>query len=188
MDLSNIGVSTVKDSTAFKKIQFFSKIDPTSIFNIKSDFQQSFNKVSSLYTNDLTLNTSYSYGMDRQHNYTSLNSTLPMFNTLLDKSSVNKFFGYNFNNLTQDKTSNNLLSMGRLSYQTNGDGSNLNESSIYECYKLFPQKFSRFSELDFVSFLKYPNLFSIISAENDSKQFSNPFKLALNLRHKKKVT
>ena len=188
MDFDSIGTSTVKDSTAFKKIQFFSKTDPTSLFNIQSDFQQSFNKVSSLYTNDLTLNTSYSYGMDRQHNYTSLTSTLPLFNTLLDNTSINKFFGYNFNNLTQHKTTKNPLSIDRLSYQTNGDGSATNESNIYEYYKLFPQKFSRFSELDFVSFLKYPNLFSILGAENDSKQFSNPLKLVLNLNHKKKTT
>jgi hypothetical protein len=188
MDLDSIGISTVKDSTAFKKIQFFSKIDPTSIFNIKSDFQNSFNKINSLYTNDLTLNTSYSYGMDRQHNFTSLNSTLPMFNTLLDGNSVNKFFGYNFNNSTQNKANTNLLSINRLSYQVNGDGTSSDESSIYEYYKLFPQKFARFSELDFVSVLKYPNLFSLLSAENDSKQFSNPFKLVLNLKHKKKVT
>ena len=109
MDFDSIGTSTVKDSTAFKKIQFFSKTDPTSLFNIQSDFQQSFNKVSSLYTNDLTLNTSYSYGMDRQHNYTSLTSTLPLFNTLLDNTSINKFFGYNFNNLTQHKTTKNVF-------------------------------------------------------------------------------
>merc|ERR1712226_102891 len=118
MNLDNIGTSTIKDSTAFKKIQFFSKTDPTSIFNIQSDFQQSFNKISSLYTNDLTLNTSYSYGMDRQHNYTSLTSTLPLFNTLLDNKSLLKYFGYNYNTNTQQKPNLNILNNGRLSYQT----------------------------------------------------------------------
>jgi hypothetical protein len=188
MNLDNIGTSTVKDSTAFKKIQFFSKTDPTSIFNVQSDFQQSFNKISSLYTNDLNLNTSYSYGMDRQHNYTSLKSTLPLFNSLLDTNSVSKYFGYNFNNTSQQKNTKNLLSNNRFSYQTNGDGVNSLESSIYEYFKLLPHKFSRFNELDFISFLKSPNLFSIISAENDSKQFSNPLKISLSLGYKKKTT
>jgi len=55
MNLDDIVVSTVKDSTAFKKIQFFSKTNPTNLFNIKSDFQNSLNKVNSYYLNDLDL-------------------------------------------------------------------------------------------------------------------------------------
>jgi hypothetical protein len=188
MNLDTIGTSTVKDSTAFKKIQFFSKTDPTSIFSIQSDFQQSFNKINSLYTNDLTLNTSYNYGMDRQHNYTSLTSTLPLFNTLLDNNSLYKYFGYNFNNSTQQKPNTNILNNNRLSYQTNGDGNNSIESSTYESFKLLPFKYLRFNELDFISFLKSPNIFSILSAENDSKQYSNPLKISLGLGFKKKIT
>jgi hypothetical protein len=97
MNLDNIGVSTLKDSTAFKKIQFFSKTNPTSLFNVKSDFQNSLNKLNTLFLNDLDLNQSYTYGMDRQHNYTSLSSTLPMFSTLMDNKSTEKFFSYNLN-------------------------------------------------------------------------------------------
>jgi hypothetical protein len=126
--------------------------------------------------------------MDRQHNYTSLNTTLPLFNTLLDNNSLMKYFGYNYNTTTQQKSSTNILNTGRLSYQTNGDGSNYTESSLYESFKLIPSKYSRFNELDFISFLKSPNLFSILSAENDSKQYSNPLKISLGLGHKKKIT
>jgi hypothetical protein len=97
MNLDNIGVSTIKDSTAFKKIQFFSKTNPTNLFNVKSDFQNSFKKFNNLYLNDLELNNSYTYGMDRQHTYTSLLTTLPNFSTLMDNKSVDKFFNYNYN-------------------------------------------------------------------------------------------
>jgi hypothetical protein len=103
MNFDNIGLSTVKDSTAFKKIQFFSKINPSSIFHIKSDFQNTFNRLSNYYDNDSNLNLSYNYGIDRQHTYTSLNSTLPTFSTLLDSPSVNKFFTYNFNDFVMKK-------------------------------------------------------------------------------------
>jgi hypothetical protein len=97
MNLDNIGISTLKDSTAFKKIQFFSKTNPTSIFNVKSDFQNSFNKLNNLYLNDVDLNNSYTYVIDRQHTYTSLSSSLPNSSTLIDNKSVNKFFEYNLN-------------------------------------------------------------------------------------------
>jgi hypothetical protein len=188
MNLDSIGVSTVKDSTAFKKIQFFSKTDPTSVFNIKSDFQNNFNKINSLYTSDLLLNTSYSYGMDRQHNYTSLSSTLPLFNTLLDTASVDKLFTYNLNNSTQQKNIHqNPLSVNRLGYDTYGNGSSSNEATVYQYFKLFPQKFTRFNDLDFSFFIKLPNAFSVLSAENDSKQYANPFKYSLNFKHKKKL-
>jgi hypothetical protein len=97
MNLDNIGISTVKDSTAFKKIQFFSKTNPTTLFSVKSDFQNSLNKLNNLFLNDLNLNKSYTYGMDRQHMYTSLSSSLPMFSTLVDHNSTEKFFSYNLN-------------------------------------------------------------------------------------------
>jgi hypothetical protein len=97
MNLDNIGISTLKDSTAFKKIQFFSKTNPTTLFNVKSDFQNSLNKLNSFFINDLDLNQSYTYGLDRQHAYTSLSSTLPMFSTLMDSKGINKFFDYNLN-------------------------------------------------------------------------------------------
>jgi hypothetical protein len=97
MNLDNIGISTLKDSTAFKKIQFFSKTNPTTLFNVKSDFQNSLNKLNNFFLNDLDLNQSYTYGLDRQHSYTSLSSTLPMFSTLMDSKGVDKFFTYNLN-------------------------------------------------------------------------------------------
>jgi hypothetical protein len=97
MDLDNIGLSTVKDSTAFKKIQFFSKVNSTNLFNVKSDFQNSFTKINNLYLNDLDLNQSYTYGMDRQHNYASLSTSLPMFTTLMDYKGIKNFFTYNLN-------------------------------------------------------------------------------------------
>jgi hypothetical protein len=42
------------------------------------------------------------------------------------------------------------------------------------------------SGTDFESFLKIPNVLSVLGAENDSKQNSNPLKISLNFKHKKK--
>jgi hypothetical protein len=40
---------------------------------------------------------------------------------------------------------------------------------------------------DFSLFLKIPNIFNILSAENDSKQYTNTFKYLLNTSYKKKL-
>jgi hypothetical protein len=188
MNLDDIGISTVKDSTAFKKIQFFSKTDPTSLFSIKSDFTTSFNKLANLYTTDLNLNSSYTYGMDRQHNYTSVASTLPLFNTLMDRQGLNKFYSYNFNNLTQTKPNGNTLDVNRVTYDTLSNTKSI-ESLTYQYHKLLPQPTTTSTPLttDFTLFLKIPNIPSIISAESDSKQQPNPFKLLLNFGHSKKL-
>jgi hypothetical protein len=182
MNLDNIGVSTIKDSTAFKKIQFFSKTNPSNLFNVKSDFQNSFQKVNNLYINDLDLNNSYTYGMDRQHTYTSLSTTLPNFNTRLDSNSINKFFNYNFN---YNLNNSNNLDINRLNYLPNNN--QVSEGFINNIFKLTSNNiFTPKGNLDFSTFLQIPNVISVLGAENDSKQYSNNFKFLLNLKHKKK--
>jgi hypothetical protein len=187
MNLDNIGVSTVKDSTAFKKIQFFSKTNPTNLFNVKSDFQNSFNKINNYYLTDLDLNNSYTYGMDRQHTYTSLSSTLPNFSTLIDTKSVDKFFNYNFNSeVSLSSVNKNLLDFNRLSYSKTNKLNLNNEYLMGNLFKLFPSKLNHLNTLDFLTFIKVPNNTSVLGAENDAKQYSNGFKFLLNLKHKKK--
>jgi hypothetical protein len=188
MNFDNVGISTVKDSTAFKKIQFFSKIDHTSLFNLKSDFNNSFNKLSNLYSSDLDFNYSANYGMDRQHNYTSLASTLPMFSTNLDKNSVDKFYEYNFNNSTRDSNSKNPFTINRTTfYNTNVNNSDTINNLLYTYSKLLPTKLSHINTIDFETFLKTPNIINFLSYENDSKQFSNPLRFVLNNNQKRKL-
>jgi hypothetical protein len=179
MNLDNIGISTIKDSTAFKKIQFFSKTNPTNLFNVKSDFQNSFSKLSNYYFIDLDLNHSYTYGMDRQHIYTSLSSSLPMFSTLLDSKSTDKFFSYNLNS---KKAQTSTLNLNRLDY----GNKYFNESFTTNLTKLLPSSFTKLNHTDFSLFLQIPSTSSVLNAENDSKQYSNDFKLTLNTKHKKK--
>jgi hypothetical protein len=184
MNLDNIGVSTIKDSTAFKKIQFFSKSNPTNLFNVKSDFQNSFKKLNNYYLTDLALNESYTYGMDRQHTHTSLSSTLPNFSTLLDQNSINKFFNYNFN-FSKNYTPN-TLELNRFNYPKNNNSTSNSEFLLGNIHKLLPSKLNNINYTDFYTFLAVPNNTSVLGAENDSKQYSNSFKFLLNFKHKKK--
>jgi hypothetical protein len=182
MNLDNIGVSTVKDSTAFKKIQFFSKSNPSNLFNVKSDFQNSFDKLSSYYLTDLDLNQSYTYGMDRQHTYAPLASSLPMFNTLMDLNSSEKFFSYNLG--TQAPNNKNILSINRLN-SNEAVGSNSYTNTIApNLNKLLPNL--NLNTFDFSWFLKVPKNSLVLGSENDSKQYSNDFKFILNNKSKKK--
>jgi hypothetical protein len=160
MNLDNIGVSTVKDSTAFKKIQFFSKTNPSNLFSIKSDFQNSFNKINSFYINDVLLNKSNSYGMDRQHTYTSLSSSLPMFSTLVDYKSVNKLFTYNLNN--EWKFRKNPIEVNRLSYNNNLGLNGKQDGLVNNLNKTLPSKYKTIiNSTDFSITTSTPNIFSI---------------------------
>jgi hypothetical protein len=185
MNLDDIGVSTLKDSTAFKKIQFFSKANSTNLFNAKSDFQNSFNKLNNYYLTDLDLTQSYTYGMDRQHTYTSLSSVLPNFTTLVDNKSTKQFVDYTLG--YNPTTPLNTLDTNRLSYNNSGEFQSSTETvtdTINTLFKLRPAY--GINNTDFSTFLKVPNTASVLSAENDSKQYYNSFKFLLNSKFKKK--
>jgi len=182
MNLDNIGISTVKDSTAFKKVQFFSKSNPSNLFNVKSDFQNSFDKLSNYYLTDLDLNQSYTYGMDRQHTYAPLASSLPMFNTLMDLNSSERFFSYNLG--TKNPNNKNTLSINRLNSFGDVSGSPFINTITSNLTKLLPN--SNINTFDFSWFLKVPKNSLVLGSENDSKQYSNDFKFTLNTKSKKK--
>jgi hypothetical protein len=113
-----------------------------------------------------------------------MSSTLPSYTTLLDLKSLDKMFSYNFNR-SDKAVNNNLLNTNRYSYDSSST-SLRNDTNLYNYFKLFPKNFLNQTGVDFSIFMKIPNLFQILNNENDSKQFSNPFKFSLNFNHKKK--
>jgi hypothetical protein len=95
VDFSNVGRNISADSTAFKKIQNFSKLNPQFMYTQSGSYYSRLNKVNNLYVNELTLdNLNPSVSIHRQHNYTSPKATLNMFTTLVDTNSFKKFFKY----------------------------------------------------------------------------------------------
>jgi hypothetical protein len=180
MNFDNVGLSTVKDSTAFKKIQFFSKVNPSPLFNLKSDFENNFLKINNFFKNDTELSTSSNYGMLRQHNYLSSS----FFLTFLDEKSSNKFFNYSLGQNTSPFYSKNILSLSRFNYSNSSSFST--ESDINSYFKLMPSFFNKLGLFNFSFFLNYPNFLSTLSSETDSKHFSNNFKYLLNYKLKRK--
>merc|ERR1712054_535323 len=102
IDFSSIGNSISNDSNAFTKIHRLSKISNSNVKTSLYNDNLVLSKINNLYLSSNTLNnSSYQYGSNRQHNYSSLNSFLPSFNALVDNNSFKKFFNYSLNTSTK---------------------------------------------------------------------------------------
>jgi hypothetical protein len=79
-----------------------------------------FSKINNLYLSNNTINQdTYQYGSARQHNYSSLNSFLPAFSTLVDNNSFKKFFDYSLNTSVNESSvilNNNFFNNQKESY------------------------------------------------------------------------
>lgn len=95
MNFSDLGVHSAKDADSFKKIQYFSKTNPQSLFSNASDFSSRYLKLSDLYLSEPLLSNSSTYGTYRQHNYTSRASYINNYNSTIDASSLKKHVDYN---------------------------------------------------------------------------------------------
>jgi hypothetical protein len=102
IDFSKVGLSPLASSTAFKKIQYFSKVSPQSLYT-QSSIENKYSKLSDLYLRSSNATSSYNYGTQRQQNYTTSSNQLK--HGLLDKNSVTTLLDYNYNISTQAKPS-----------------------------------------------------------------------------------
>jgi len=178
MNFDEIGLNTVKDSTAFKKIQFFSKTNTESIFNLKSDFESNYYRLSSLYNTDLKLMSSLNYGISRQHNYSSLASSNRLSTTSLDKNSVDKFFSYNLNTELQNSSLNDNSYI---------DSTTQNMVDVNKSEPTLQNFFFENNQKHFLNTANsYPLLKSFSDIETDSKKNLNPVKAYNNANFKKK--
>jgi len=175
MNFNDIGNSTVKDSTAFKKIQYFSKTNPQSLFTNVSDFNLKYKKLSNLYLNDTLPTNTSSYGTFRQHNYSSMMATTNTFNSLLDASSLNKFMEYNLDYVNNDSAKSINYNMSTAAREN----SLTTDSNTLRVLNLTDQKLSQ-SNHSLAKLVQYPTSTSLLNAESDAKQLNNPFKYALN--------
>jgi len=88
-------MDTLKTSSAFKKIQTFSKTNPQILFQSIDDFSTRYTKINNLYLNDSHMSNTLTYGITRQHNYTSNNAYNTQSFTNLDNKSLTKLLNYN---------------------------------------------------------------------------------------------
>jgi len=179
MDFNEIGPKITSDANSFKKIQYFSKTNPTKLFNINSDFNSRYLKISNLYLNDGSPSDSYIYGTYRQHNYLSPKSLTNNFNTKIDNLSVNKFMDYNHNIGVKDDKYINDLSQPSL---PNSNLGAINTSKLNEIYSILGYKDNILKG----NILNYFFKIKLINNENDQKQYNNVWKYILNTKITKK--
>jgi hypothetical protein len=104
----------------------------------------------------------------------------------LDGKSSEKFFDYNLNSSTflNPYGNNNAYSINRFKKFYSDF---LSEDLASSGFGLLPKFMSRAGILNFSFFFNYPTFTSILSSENDSRQFSNNFKYLLNYKLKKNI-
>jgi len=109
IDLNAIGDNNLSNLTSFRNCQLAYKFNKSSIFESHGNYNITYSKLSDNYVNTLLTQNNHTYGITRQHNYSSLNSTLNNSHNTLDSKSVDLLLNYNadLDNLNTDVNSNN---------------------------------------------------------------------------------
>jgi hypothetical protein len=165
-----VGTSISKDTDAFKKIQKYSKIASSNVSQDILNNSNRFEKINNLYLNVNHLNNdSYNYGIHRQHNFASLNSTLPSYSTLVDKNSLNKFFQYS---LSVNTENSKKLSETMISSQASHNSLKEHNNEINKYSNTIINKVD--SNLFLNKWLNKYNVTNNLSNTTDSKKNDNP--------------
>jgi len=105
MDFDSAGLPTYKNSNAFKKIQYFSKVNPQLLYKSNEDYSVKYQKLNNLYLTDSSLYGSSDYNTLRQHGFSVNKAYTNNFSTSIDRNSLDKFIGYNYNLNTDNSNS-----------------------------------------------------------------------------------
>ena len=177
---NNVGLSSVKDSSAFKKIQYFSKTNNQPCTTNISHFNNRYNKINSMYLNTSKFNDAYSYGTFRQHNFMSLNANLSSFESLLDNKGVNKFVNFTLNsNSKLLKNTWNTLTSKSISQFKPVSFNSLNSTSLANLKNLTTLKPELLQDSLFNCLSLYPSMTNRSSNVSDSKTHTNSIKYGL---------
>lgn len=178
MRFSDIGVDNLKDSTTFKKIQTFSKSNPQKLYSNVDEFNLKYKKLSDLYLNDSEPVSTSTYATKRQHNYASRQTLLNNSNTYLDSRGFETLMSYN------NSVSTNYNYKGGLNnakFSNHESSTNARALSDNLQYKINAEN-SDSSAFTLNNYLSFLNKTSLLLAENDTNQSTNPLKTALNTK------
>jgi heme/copper-type cytochrome/quinol oxidase subunit 2 len=185
----NVGSNISSDSDAFKKIQKFSKLSSNSVSADMLNNSSKFKKIHNLYiSGSYVENNTANYGTQRQHNFSSLDSTLPAFSTLVDKRSFNKFFDYTTSVATNDQQDKVIAKV--LPFKT------IHNSNIEPAPSINPGVLSTFGALgslynyqdvNFTKWLFENNNNYNLNSTTDGKSDSNPPLSLTRLNANKKI-
>lgn len=166
INFSKIGLSTLKDSSAFKKIQYHSKVNPHAMYNDFSNDSLRYNKLHNLYLTQSQFLESYNYGTFRQKGSSALASS--SYNNLgFEKKALNKVLNYNF---STDVSSKSLLFPGNLSLMDRSTNLGSLYNNMLASAPKTPNTMLTLSET------LSPNSKYSLGLTTDGKYYTNPFK------------
>jgi len=179
MNFNNIGANTLQESNAFKKVRMFSKVYNSNLVHTPSTFTDKYIKLNSLYLTENDFNTSFNYGLKRQHNLTSSSATTNTFSTFLDSNSMNKFLTHNLNYNTLTSTSNDNTENFNLLNKTNNYTTDI--TNVMKLDVLF-QNSNKYNNATLKTLALYPNLIQEMNDDSDKKSFNYPLRKLLNTK------
>ena len=92
LNFKDIGVSTLRESSAFSKIRNFTKTYSTHLNHTPSSFTSKYHKLNSLYMDENAFLNTSSFGVSKQHNATAISSLGNGFtSTVLDSAAFSRF-------------------------------------------------------------------------------------------------
>jgi hypothetical protein len=146
-----------------------------------SEFNLKYRKISDLYLNDTEPSTTFAYGTKRQHNYASSSSLTNNSNTLMDNKGLKTLMDYNHSVNINSSTKNVDLSHsvklgGRETSSFTTNYTNTLNTKLNDTINVNSIK----SNDVLKNYTNYLTKNTLLSSENDAKQFKNPMKYALN--------
>jgi len=156
----------MQDSSAFKKIQYHSKVNPHNMYNDASNTSLRYNKIHNLYLSSNHFLESYNYGTFRQQGSSTLNSN-SYGNLGFEKKALAKVMDYNFNTDTN-------MSPQPLANSITFNNSSPEFGSLYN--NVSANSLTTLHTSSIAEELVNPNNKYALGLTTDSKYYSNPFK------------
>jgi len=172
LDFNEIGYRTSADNNAFKKIQYFSKTNPQKLFNLVSDFNTRYSKISDIYVTDVESSNSLNYGTFRQHNYIVTKALNNNFSTKFENNNIDRFLNYNYG---VDKNADNIiqdLSTVKLHTRYSNTQTSVKVNETLNLFKAGQTPLN-------TQFLNHPTKLLLLGSESDAKQYTNLVKYSL---------
>jgi len=177
LNFNNIGASTLQESNAFKKVRMFSKSFTTNLVHTPTTFTDKYVKLNSLYFNDNDYNSSFVYGLKRQHNLMSSSATTNTYSTFLDKNSMTKFSNYNLKTNSNVAETNTFLGNVNVLQKDNDTAATVNSLNVSQ---ILNQNNQTTTNKTFKLLSLYPNLIKDINDDSDKTTFKYPLRKLFN--------
>jgi len=173
LNFNNIGLNTLRESSAFSKIRNSTKVYNSHLVHTPSYFTGKYSKLNTLYSDENSYLTTSSFGVKKQHSlYTaSAAGNSPTLN-MLDMNSFNQFLDSNLGASVTTTSEILRLTPSPLSLSK---GSSLDYSTdSSRLTSLLPSTNQPYTTSGITTLMRYPSLIENINDDSDKSGLSYP--------------